>query len=101
MVLGLMRRLRPGEPPRGQLAAQPREDLLPAGFGEVVARVGRHVGLAGADEELVALEAGRFGIPPPPRGRGLVPGVPTSGLLGAACGPVGTAGGCAPASVPA
>src|SRR5882724_12955613 len=37
VVLGFVRALRPGEPPRGQLAAQPREDLLPAGFGEVVA----------------------------------------------------------------
>src|SRR5260221_11789721 len=99
VVFWVMRRLRPGEPPCGQLAAQPREDLLPAGFGEVVARVGRHVGFTGADEELVALEAGRFGIHRLRRGGELVPGARESGLLGAACDLVGAADRCEQRSV--
>src|SRR5882724_1377759 len=99
MVLGLVRAWRPGEPPRGQLAAQPREDLLPARFGEVVARVRGHLGFAGADEELVALDADRFGLHRPRRGGELVPGVRKGGLLGAACDLLGAADGCEERSV--
>src|SRR2546428_13639390 len=66
VVLGFVRRFRPGEPQPEQLAPQPGEDLLAAGIGEVVARIGRHLGLAGTDEDLVVLEAGRRPPPPPP-----------------------------------
>src|SRR5438552_7624670 len=83
VVLGFVRRFRPGEPQPDQLAPQPGEDLLAAGPGEVVARVGPHLGLAGTDEDLVVLQAGRLGLHRAGRSRQGFPCASHRRLLGA------------------
>src|SRR5947207_5485929 len=62
VVLRLPGGVRPAQVEGGEILPELDEDFLPAGRGEIKARVRSHLGLARSDEELVILKARRLGL---------------------------------------